>query len=80
METPTFWLDEDNRYVWWRHKCTAPYLFDPEGYCEMMLPLYDNGWTLVSADPITITPSILCANDQGCGIHGFITDGKWVPA
>jgi hypothetical protein len=34
-------------------------------------------WTLVNEAPITISPSILC---RSCGNHGFITNGKWVPA
>lgn len=29
---------------------------------------------VVSTDPLTVTPSILCSD---CGIHGFITDGIW---
>jgi len=33
-------------------------------------------WHVVSWEPLTITPSILCS----CGNHGFITDGRWVPA
>lgn len=72
-------MDEDGRHVWWRHKCTAPFLQEVDGgYSEMMLPLYADGWTLVSADPIHIEPSILCSTDPGCGTHGFIRDGKWV--
>ena len=34
--------------------------------------------TLVRDDPLTISPSLLCP--QKCGTHGFIIDGKWVPA
>lgn len=34
------------------------------------------GWTLVSKDPLTLTPSVACS----CGDHGFVTDGKWVRA
>jgi hypothetical protein len=34
-------------------------------------------WQLRQKDPLTITPSIHC---QTCGLHGFITDGRWVPA
>jgi hypothetical protein len=34
-------------------------------------------WTLVQRDPLTLTPSISCT---ACGHHGFITDGRWVPA
>lgn len=33
---------------------------------------------IVSLEPLTITASILCS--QGCGFHGFITDGHWVSA
>lgn len=33
-------------------------------------------WHLISAQPLTIAPSVLCI---ACGHHGFIRDGKWVP-
>lgn len=33
--------------------------------------------TLVSLDPLHVEASVLC---QWCGLHGFIRDGKWVPA
>lgn len=40
-------------------------------------------WDVVSWDPLTITPSVLAHNapsqPEGC-LHGFITDGLWVPA
>lgn len=31
-------------------------------------------WTLVQEEPLTLTPSI---HDPECGLHGFITNGKW---
>lgn len=34
-------------------------------------------WTVVSFEPISLTPSLLCG---ACGAHGFVTNGKWVPA
>lgn len=34
-------------------------------------------WELVSLDPLTISPSLLCTN---CQTHGFVREGKWVPA
>ncbi|HSU34345.1 MAG TPA: hypothetical protein VLJ88_01670 [Propionibacteriaceae bacterium] len=34
-------------------------------------------WQLVSVEPLTLSPSLLC---QLCGDHGFIRDGKWVVA
>lgn len=33
-------------------------------------------WQLVSLEPLTLSPSLLCV----CGDHGFIRDGQWVPA
>lgn len=34
-------------------------------------------WRLISREPLTLEPSILC---RLCGNHGFIREGKWVPA
>jgi hypothetical protein len=34
-------------------------------------------WQLIQENPLTINPSILC---RGCGLHGFIRQGKWVDA
>jgi hypothetical protein len=33
-------------------------------------------WTIERLDPLTLSPSLLCV----CGDHGFIRDGRWVPA
>ena len=33
-------------------------------------------WHVESLDPLTLSPSILCS----CGDHGFIRDGRWIPA
>lgn len=33
---------------------------------------------IVSRDPLHIEPSILCS--EGCGFHGWVRAGKWVPA
>jgi hypothetical protein len=34
-------------------------------------------WTLEQAEPITLSPSLLCTM-PGCGHHGFIREGRWV--
>lgn len=34
-------------------------------------------WQVESMDPLTISPSVLC---RGCGWHGWIRGGQWVPA
>lgn len=33
-------------------------------------------WQVHSMDPLHIEPSVLCS----CGDHGFIREGRWVPA
>ncbi len=91
MTTPTFTYDpdeEDNRWgpgVAWTHPCTGacggvsmqhipvdrPSRWDTLGRSDAPV------WTLVSVDPLSISPSLLC---EACGTHGFITDGKWVAA
>jgi hypothetical protein len=55
--------------------CAGHVTFDFPG-CEH---LADDAhrWTVVSLEPLTITPSVLC---RTCGDHGFITDGRWIPA
>lgn len=44
------------------------------GYANLNGP---DPWTLISEDPLTISPSLLC---PACGHHGFVRDSKWVPA
>lgn len=34
-------------------------------------------WDVVSREPLTLNPSILC---NACGAHGWIREGKWVSA
>lgn len=34
-------------------------------------------WQVVSIEPLTLSPSLLC---RVCGDHGFIRNGKWVKA
>jgi hypothetical protein len=35
------------------------------------------GWDVLSTEPLTLSPSLRC---RRCGHHGFIRDGRWVPA
>jgi len=34
-------------------------------------------WEVISLDPLTLSPSLLC---RACQHHGFIREGRWVPA
>jgi hypothetical protein len=64
--------DEDGRGFLWRHpgcRSWASLSFAP-GLCT--------GHRLVCADPLTVEGSLLCP--MGCGAHGFIRNGSWVPA
>lgn len=33
--------------------------------------------TVVQAEPLTLEPSSLCT---ACGSHGYVREGKWIPA
>jgi hypothetical protein len=48
-----------------------------EGYANIAGRPFHEGWNVVSLDPLTLSPSLLCT---ACGHHGHIVDGKWVPA
>ena len=62
-------MHEDGKHV--EVKCPHMWRF-------VMLPLGPEGWTVVSTDPLTVTPSIDGRPD--CCCHGFITNGVWVGA
>lgn len=65
------YIDGELMGVAYRHPCA-------EGVAESWVHVDGPGpWSLVSADPLHIEPSLLC---RVCGHHGFIRDGLWVPA
>lgn len=37
----------------------------------------DHGWDVLSEDPLSLSPSLLC---RLCGSHGWIRNGTWVQA
>lgn len=63
--------DDKRRHC--RHCCTGGVMFDIPGAEHFP----GAKWQVVSWDPLTISPSVLC---MVCGDHGFIRDGLWVPA
>lgn len=76
----TSWRDRDRTGLIHSHNrpddgepCAGGIMFDLPGVADAFpgRPL----WTLVSADPLTVSPSLLCS----CGSHGLIQGGKWVP-
>ena len=61
------------------HICKDPDRLTPGGVYFENAPHDVHGarWTVESLDPLTISPSVLC---RSCGLHGFIRDGRWIPA
>lgn len=59
----------------WRHACPD----DPRGPESggTAAPFAPGRWALLSRDPLTLGGSLLC---PVCGLHGFVRDGRWVPA
>lgn len=64
-----FYPNGDRRF---EHRCDR----GPRGVI-ICAPLLQSDHIQTQADPLTITPSILCPD---CGTHGFITNGLWVDA
>ena len=78
MSDPTFRLDDDGKHVLWEHDHTTSW--GGIVRAPVRIPINaERGWTVVSTDPITITPSILCGLPS-CRVHGWIREGQWVPA
>ena len=54
--------------------CEATITFD--GPVRQELSPAKPRWHVVEWEPLTVTPSVVCA----CGDHGWIRKGRWVPA
>lgn len=58
-------------------RCAGFLYFDTPPVREAFEPAASAMWTVEQQDPLTLSPSLLC---RGCGHHGWIRDGRWVPA
>lgn len=77
-------FDRSHRFVgiheWHRNPTTGRWC---AGWVPLDVPANDyyvpgsEHWQLVSVDPLTLSPSLLC---RACQHHGYIRDGRWVPA
>jgi hypothetical protein len=58
-----------------------PNLKNPDEICEDWVNFnmfgWTDGWDVEQEEPLTISPSLLC---HVCGNHGFIREGRWIPA
>lgn len=73
------WEEKAGVTIWHPRKdngepCCGHVSFDTPGMCATMPSRAV--WHVVSWEPLTIEPSVLCA----CGDHGFIRSGRWEPA
>lgn len=72
------WLAHEPNPMFW-HWCATLAAAPPER------TVHGNGWadagtsahTLAAKDPLHLEPSLLWAC---CGTHGFVREGKWIPA
>ena len=65
-------MDDDGGGLVWKHEGCRPFFtlrFKPDPK--------STGHELISRTPLSIRGSLLCP--KGCGKHGHITDGRWVP-
>lgn len=65
----TFAFLEDGDAIWGHPECRSYHLVDLTS---------GEKHQLISRDPLHIEASLLCP--LGTGAHGFIRNGKWVPA
>lgn len=59
--------------------CVGSVAFDTEeirAINEKIMTRKQALWQVESWAPLTLSPSILCS----CGDHGYVRDGRWVPA
>lgn len=68
-------------HVMLEHRCQAwPSEVDGHLVQKLVAPELDPAHAIHRAEyggPLSITPSLLCPD---CGLHGYVTDGRWVPA
>jgi hypothetical protein len=89
---PDLWLDDDNalEFIHWKddpepygahwwHRANTETGWHMGGF-QWRKPdpiIHGAVWELNSFEPLDVSPSLLC---QTCGAHGFIKQGKWIPA
>lgn len=65
-------IKPDDQTCAWRNLCGGYISFDiPANAGETRAK-----WQVVQMEPLTLSPSLACH----CGDHGFIREGRWVPA
>lgn len=57
--------------AWW-HVCNG---VEREDFMSIR-PARRDGWDVISVQPLTLSPSVLC---RTCLFHGYVRDGRWVP-
>lgn len=80
---PCAWTDPETGEHWDLAAITE-YHRKPDGtWCYGFVQIdgrympHADSWDLIQEEPLTLSPSLLC---RACGSHGFIREGRWVPA
>ena len=71
-------VDDERRYLFEHSHSWGPIEGeeDQPEFVATIAPALHPQHVVVSEDPLTITPSLLCSSPH-CGLHGFVTDGVW---
>ncbi len=90
--SPRCYLDDDGEHFWFDHECADvqskwaakghPLTTEAAQYFQSalnhtLLPIGPDKWQIVSKEPLTVSPSILC---RQCGVHGFWQNDEWISA
>lgn len=78
LSKPRAVIDDDaggaTQHSWWAHR-------SPNGRNDLgRIAFRPGGHVLEAAEPLTIIGSLYCVPAEHCGVHGWIRDGRWVPA
>lgn len=63
-------------WLWW-HDCNADRPVGGWGWFGRNQDGRESGHVIESEHPLTVRGSLIC---EACGDHGFIREGRWVPA
>lgn len=71
------WVDTDANPTFWHWCPTMAAVPEERTVHGPWVAASTSAHTLVSREPLHLEPSLLW---DCCGTHGFVRDGKWVPA
>jgi hypothetical protein len=72
-------LVQSDGSVVWEHDCPPGYTSGTYAIRRHQVdPAPGETWQVLQAEPLTLHPSLDCSPGiGGCGVHGWIRDGRW---